>query len=330
MQPNLESPLLCEPPKVDEKSTLLDDVDMESPSLHADQEKTPAKSTTKPKRGVKRKNKTAWSGKRKRKNTFTAISKKIKQINQLQDNLDKQRKEWSEHRKQECDAELAAAVKTMTYNLKYDFRKLSVKIETLDVAKEIEKLKKEPKTEDNKETKDEVDSKKETERKDQTEHSNSNKPKTKENSEQNEPNSGANKTEEKSEDNEPRQAKPSNLTEPDPLLKSLDKDKVDSILEDDKPKRHVSSKYSEKHFKTSDGGIQIEGYGIPVREKKVRDFSCPKDGCDKVAHKVKELNEHIRNVHSDYKFKCEHCPKMYTTIQQCAQMQQPTLSKRRT
>ena len=84
----------------------------------------------------------------------------------------------------------------------------------------------------------------------------------------------ANESKEKEKENEERNAKPSNLEKPDPLLNALDKDKVDLILQDDKKNPLGSTKILETHYKTSDGDMKIEGYRIPVREKKVHGLNC--------------------------------------------------------
>ena len=49
--------------------------------------------------------------------------------------------------------------------------------------------------------------------------------------------------------------------------------------------------------------------GIKKIKKRVHNFGCIV--CDEMFHKQKDLNDHIRQDHPQYRFKCRHCTRVF-------------------
>ena len=205
-----------------------------------------------------------------------SLAKKLREYIKLQSNLEKKRKKWKKakqiERKRLRDAKKAKIASTTEVG-KHDLKKLSIKLDKVDVAKELEKLKNLSKSDANNNV----------------------------------------RKQDSEEELGSRKARPDDLTEPDPLLKSVPSDEVDSILAEDRKKPASSSKVSEVNVTTSDGSITVAKFAIVKRDKKPRDFPCPAKPCAKICHLIKELNDHIQKIHPDFKFKCSQCPKLYST-----------------
>ena len=203
-----------------------------SGDLQVEQETTPVKKpcSLKVKKPVKRKSNTVtvWANKRLKLTRMPSLSRKLKEYIKLQSNLEKKRKKWK-IAKQIERKRLRDAKK------KHDLKKLSIKLDKVDVAKELEKLKNLSKS-----------------------YANNNVRK-----------------QDSEEELGSRKARPDDLTEPDPLLKSVPSDEVDSILAEDRKKLASSSKVSEVNVTTSDGSITVAKFAIVKRDKKPRDFPCP-------------------------------------------------------
>ena len=59
------------------------------------------------------------------------------------------------------------------------------------------------------------------------------------------------------------------------------------------------------------GKVVFVTHGIKKLKKRVRNFKCVV--CDSMFHIQKDLNEHIRKKHPDYRFKCHHCTRVFGT-----------------
>ena len=115
-----------------------------------------------------------------------------------------------------------------------------------------------------------------------------------------------------------RKAKPIELMEKDPILDHVaceQPDQVDLLTENDKSKG--LSKISETEHETSDGKLKCTGYGLKKPKKQEKKLKCPDTDCDQIFPYVKNLNDHMKEVHPDMKFKCQHCPHMCETHNAC-------------
>ena len=116
---------------------------------------------------------------------------------------------------------------------------------------------------------------------------------------------------------EGQKAKPIELKEKDPILDHVSHeqpDQVDLLTEKDEPiTSKGSSKISETEHETSDGKLKCTQYGLKKPKKQEKKLKCPDSNCDKIFPYVKNLNDHMKEVHPDMKFKCQYCPQMYET-----------------
>ena len=61
--------------------------------------------------------------------------------------------------------------------------------------------------------------------------------------------------------------------------------------------------------KVPKGNLVFVTHGIKKIKKRVCNFGCTI--CDDVYHTQKDLNDDIRQDHPDYKFKCQHCTRVF-------------------
>ena len=91
-------------------------------------------------------------------------------------------------------------------------------------------------------------------------------------------------------------------------------DQVDLLTERDEPiTSKGSSKISETEHETSNGKLRCTRYGLKKPKKQEKKLKCLDTSCDKIFPYVKNLNDHMKEVHPDMKFKCQYCPRMYET-----------------
>ena len=55
--------------------------------------------------------------------------------------------------------------------------------------------------------------------------------------------------------------------------------------------------------------LRVKVHGIPVRKQRKWDLKCPM--CKQVYHLVKEVNDHIKDKHPKFRYKCRYCIKKY-------------------
>ena len=113
-----------------------------------------------------------------------------------------------------------------------------------------------------------------------------------------------------------REAKPTGLIEPAPILKAFaNVHTMDQALElldisdEDKPKKSIAV---ESEIDTGIGIMKVQEYGLKQLNKKDRKFSCSYEGCDEFFPTQGQLNKHLQAVHKAA-FKCSKCDKSYDT-----------------
>ena len=121
----------------------------------------------------------------------------------------------------------------------------------------------------------------------------------------------------------PCKAKPSveDLKEKDPLLSAFrdsQPDRVDSLLNDDEtPTKGSTSKISEEVHETNDDSMRIAHYSARKHKKVDKNLKCVAKDCPHTFPFVKELNNYLKTVHLDIKFKCQCCRKVYESHNSC-------------
>ena len=113
-----------------------------------------------------------------------------------------------------------------------------------------------------------------------------------------------------------REAKPTGLIEPDPILKAFaNVHTMDQALElldisdEDKPKKSIAV---ESEIDTGIGVMKVQEYALKQPNKKDHKFSCSYEGCDEFFPTQGQLNKHLQAVHKAA-FKCSKCDKSYDT-----------------
>ena len=116
---------------------------------------------------------------------------------------------------------------------------------------------------------------------------------------------------------EVRKAKPFELKEKDPILDHVSREQPDQVElpteKDEAITSKGSSKISKTGHETSDGKLRCTRYGLKKSKKQEKKLKYPDTNCDKIFPYVKNLNDHMKEVHPDMKFKCQYCPWMYET-----------------
>ena len=81
---------------------------------------------------------------------------------------------------------------------------------------------------------------------------------------------------------------------------------------DKKPKPGPSPSPRKQKKQSKEGTLQMTTHGIPKRLNIKRIYKCPAN-CKVVCKAQKELNDHVRQKHPNFRFKCRYCTLEYIT-----------------
>ena len=105
-------------------------------------------------------------------------------------------------------------------------------------------------------------------------------------------------------------SKLSGVTDPDEISRIIREHAEDMTRSPSKPTRHDPILGANKPTgKPSKGHLVFVIHGIRKNQKKVHSFTSKV--CEEVYHTQKDLNDHIRQDHPDFKFRCCHCTRVF-------------------
>ena len=92
---------------------------------------------------------------------------------------------------------------------------------------------------------------------------------------------------------------------------NAESDRDESEECDKEQKRRFHTKIETKVIKTKDGQLSVRHHRLKGKKKHMRSYKCKL--CSNISQKQKEHNEHMRTVHTNQKFVCFHCSRVFTS-----------------
>ena len=109
-------------------------------------------------------------------------------------------------------------------------------------------------------------------------------------------------------------SKLSGVTDPDEKSRIIQENAEDMTRPPPKPTGEDPIPGANKPVgKAPKGNLVFVTHGIRKIQKRVHNFVYRVHACEELYHTQKDLNDHIRQDHSDFKFKCRHCTRVFMT-----------------